>query len=908
MRTRSERRAIGRSTAGRNLFALGIAGVVAVAAIDGFDAVRFADATGSTMAIAAIDPDLLADSRPSISDDGDFLVTQAVSDGRATVMLSDLGTREEIELTTPPASARAGHSVMPLLSADGCTVTVMTEMALDPFRDDDTAERWDLYQLLLPACGGRLGAWELVSSTEDGSARDDLDPAEAFSVSATGSQVAFVHPGPGDVTAISIADLTRPSSAQDRIIAVTPVDGGPAGDTLSVHRGLGEPSLSADGRRLAFTAELIRADDPTSAGGWVWAEAAEPGGAPPRQVLVWYRPAERSDDQPVETGRFEAVTVRSDGSMSTGAETPILSGDGAVVVFVSTDTELVDAQYPPCRDGICPRQIVAVGLGRDGDTSGDTAGDTADDTADDTAGDRVGGLHQGSIRLVSAVRGDDGGLIAGDRSSWLGHVNLDGSQVVFVTRAGNLSEVAVSAGGDAGDGDLYLADLGLDDVVRVTDLVAAGVPAAHSNPRFSASGRRLVFDTLVGHRLGAAAAGVAAPIDEFAAVEQAPEAVDAAVDGGVDEVAGERIDQAAVSGVDGEPTIGVTAFEPTTPAPESGTPTRSVISITSSPKVSIPDLDFGSVVAGLPSDERFVRVRNEGPGVFRPDTISTTDRRFIVTDNGTCRRGLVVSAGSACTVTVVFRPDGNDAFAAELVVAEDPAGADAAVVARATLSGAGGEPVIRVDPVGVDLGEVVIGAVDDDGELLPAPFDTFEFMNVGEVWMNIAEVSVSNPDFVVFSQNCTGRTIGPAGRCEVAVAYRPTSSGTHAAVVRVMSSNQQYAAAVLSASAVYRPVVETFADSLPAGAPIGVSLAGFAADSDVVVGLSDRPDSWVGVRTDAAGRAMVMVETRRLERSGRRTVVAIGAENLRASTTIDIHRDAPDTIGLPGFGYGFSGR
>ncbi len=863
MRTGFERRAIGRMTAQRTLLSLGIAGMVAVAAID---AISISDAAGASMAIAAIDPDLLADSRPSISDDGDVLITQTVSDGRATVMLFDLGAQEEIELTVPPASARIGHSVMQQLSADGCTVTVMTEMALDPFRDDDTAERWDLYQLLLPACGGRLGVWELVSSTEDGSARDDLDPAEAFSVSATGSQVAFVHPGPGDVAAISIADLTRPISADDRVVAVAPVDGGPAADTLSVHRGLAEPSLSADGRRLAFTAELIRTDEPTSAGGWVWAEAAEPGGAPARQVLVWYRPADRSDDQPVDaipvdTGRFEAVTVRPDGAMSTGAQTPILSGDGAVVVFVSTDTELVDAQYPPCREERCSRQVFAVGLGRDGDAPDDTAGDTATE--------RVGGLQEGSILLVSAVRSDDDGLIAGDRSSWLGHVNLDGSQVVFVSRAGNLSEVAVSAGGDAGDGDLYLADLGLDDLIRVTDLVAAGVPAAHSNPRFSASGRRLVFDTLVGDRLDDTGPRVAAPADG--------------------------------------PT-GVTAFGPMSTAPQDGAPTHSVISITSSPKVSIPDLDFGSVVAGLPSDERFVRVRNEGPGVFRPDTISTTDERFSVTDNGTCRRGLVVSAGSACTVTVVFRPDANAAFTAELVVAEDPGGADAAVVARAALSGAGGEPVIRVDPVGVDLGEVVIGAVDDDGELLPAPFDTVEFMNVGEVWMDIAEVSVSNPDFVVFSENCTGRTIPPAGRCEVAVAYRPTSSGTHAAVVRLTSSTQQYAAAVLSASAVYRPVVETFADSLPAGAPIGVSLAGFAAHSDVVVGLLDRPDSWVGVRTDADGRAMAMVETRRLERSGQRTVVAIGPENLRASTTVDLHRDAPDTIGLPGFGYGFSGR
>lgn len=876
--------------------------------------------TADPMTLAAIEPTLLEDSRPSISDDGEILVTQAVSEGRATIMLVDLSSGEETELTTPRPSARPGHSVMPQLSADGCTVTTMTELALDAFRDDDTGERWDLYQLLLPGCGGELGAWELVSSTAEGSARDDLDPSESFAVSATGSQIAFVHPTDGDVTSISIADLTRPITAADRIMAVAPAEASPPADTLSLHRGLAEPSLSADGSVLAFTAELTGADD---AEGWVWAEADEAGEEAARQVLVWFRPsASEADTAPdatadaeADTGRFELVSIRPDGTVSAGAMTPMLSGDGAVVVFVSSDSELVAAQYRPCRDERCARQIFAVGVGNTDDPT-DLVADPA--SGDDGAeqGSEQGADHEigdGVIRLVSAVRerdhdqdhdqDGDGDLIAGDRSSWLGDVNFDGSQVVFITRAGNLSEVAVAAGGEATDGDLYLAELGLGELTRVTDMVATGVPAAHANPRFSASGRRLVFDTLVGDRLGDA------PRTESSQTAPAPgdrpdtEAGLGPADG-VDAPGGGPAPADELRSDPVEPTIAVTTVTPG----DGDTPARSVVTITTTPKVSMPDLDFGSVIVGLASDERFVRVRNDGPGAFRPDSITTTDARFIVTDNGTCRSGVIVAAGSACTVTVVFRPDDGEPLTAELVVAEDGESADGAAVVRSMVSGAGGEPVIRAEPAGVDLGASVIGALDDDGELLPAAFDVIGFVNVGEVPLVVSDISVSSSDFVVFAEDCTARALGVAGRCEVAVAYRPASAGNHSALVRVSSSQQQYAAAVVSASAEYRPVIETFADAVPAGAPIGVSLVGFAAEAEVVVGLSDRPDTWAAVRTDAEGRAMAFIETRRLERSGQRTIVAVGPGNLRASTTIDIEREQRPAVGLPGFGYGFSGR
>jgi len=788
---------------------------------------------GLSAVMAAIDPGLLDDARPSISDDGRILLTQSLVQGRATVILHDLAGGDEVELTALSASMRPGHSIMPTLSPDGCTVTVVTELALDLFRDDDLGERWDVYQLLLPDCGGQFGAWELVSSTPDGSARNDVDPAGSLSVSGTGSQIAFVHRSNADpaLTAITVADLTRPIADPGRLIEVEVVRQPPPSDTVSRHRGLAEPSLSADGTRLVFTADVERDGD-----GWVWADAPVPGEFAPRQVLVWDRPGDDRDD-PIGDG-FALASTGTDGAVSTGAATPVLSADGRVVAFTSTDTALVEARYPPCRDHSCPTQVFAVEIDGGG-------ADRSDDPV---------------VRLVSAVVDDDGEVIAGDRSSWLGDVNLDGSQVVLLSRAGNLSEIAVSAGGQADDGDLYLAEFGLGTLMRVTDLVTAGVPAAHSDPRFSSSGRRLVFDTLVGSRFDSVA----------------------------------------------EPDVATLTAGPSD-GDQSGA-RRTVVSITTRPRVSMPDLDFGSVVAGLPSDERFVRVLNEGPGVFLPELITTSDPRFRVTGNGTCASGIVVSAGSACTVTIVFQPDANSDFEAQLVVAEAATGDDEGVSVTSSLSGAGGEPVIRVEPGGVDLGAVVIGALDDEGELLPAPFEVVTFSNVGETWVALNDVSSSNESFVIFAEDCTGRTIGPSGRCQVAVAYRPVSAGSHSAVVRVRSSNQQYAAAVFTASGEYVPEMTTFVESSVAGSPIGLSLSGYPAGADVVVGFADRPESWISVRADGSGRALALIETRPLERMGLRSLVAIGPGPLRASTSIEIRRERSPSVGVPGFGYGFTGR
>ncbi|MET0909384.1 MAG: hypothetical protein ABWZ99_07925, partial [Ilumatobacteraceae bacterium] len=116
----------------------------------------------------------------SVSGDGRYYVSQgapapvAAADGTvaadartSTIWFTDRETDTTVELTPVPVGVRAGNTIRPVISGDGCSVAIVTELALDVFRDDDTGERWDVYRSRLPLCGGEVGGWELVSTRTD---------------------------------------------------------------------------------------------------------------------------------------------------------------------------------------------------------------------------------------------------------------------------------------------------------------------------------------------------------------------------------------------------------------------------------------------------------------------------------------------------------------------------------------------------------------------------------------------------------------------------------------------------------------------------------------------------------------------------------------------------------------------
>ena len=160
--------------------------------------------------------------------------------------------------------------------------------------------------------------------------------------------------------------------------------------------------------------------------------AATPGGAATTQIYVW----DRDEIDPFLAVRL--VSVRVDGEPTVvGAIDPVLSRDGRVVAFTSSDVGLVPAVLPPCGDG-CPSQVFR--LDRDTDENG---------IYDE--------MSRTEMTMVSSVAGSDP-VVAGTASSSQPTLSAEGQLVAFVTKASNLQLVKASGGGEPDDGDLLVAD------------------------------------------------------------------------------------------------------------------------------------------------------------------------------------------------------------------------------------------------------------------------------------------------------------------------------------------------------------------------------------------------------------------------------------------------------------------
>jgi Tol biopolymer transport system component len=417
---------------------------------------------------------------PSVSADGRLIVYAGApttsGDTRAsTTWLKDRADGTLYELTTHTSDIRPGESVFPVISADGCAVTVITQLAYDLFRDDDTGSRWDVYRLLLPACGGQLGDWELVSASRgsgfESTAGDDVSPLYPPAVSGEGGLVAYTsqfNAAAPDLTGVTVVDLSIPIGDTGRSVSVAGTPG-EAPDSTYKYVGLREPSISADGSVLAFTSDANAALMMPE-----WGTGAQPGAYAVSNVYVWDR---LNLDRNTNVRRV-SPTLNGDFGDS---YSPAVSGDGKFVAFVSTATSLVAGAVLPACNPLCSPQVYLL---------------------DRTAG---------SIELASrqAAPAASPGVpaaapIAADSGAGQPALNFSGDELLYVSRASNLFETHSSAAGGHDDGDVILFVPSSGSVERVT-VLSDGVtpaPAANSHPKLSATGRVVVFDTLAGAAYG----------------------------------------------------------------------------------------------------------------------------------------------------------------------------------------------------------------------------------------------------------------------------------------------------------------------------------------------------------------------------------------------------------------------
>ncbi len=439
-------------------------------------------------------------SRPSVSGDGRFVVFEGAdaatadavaaddADGdeeapatRSTIYLTDRAEGTTTELTAVPSGLRAGNSIRPVISGDGCSVVMVTELALDVFLDDDGGDRWDVYRLVLPHCDGTPGNWELVSTTNTAPrlARDDVDPNQTPAVSRSGTDIAYVHPDERlfdapDVTTVSVVDLTVPPSdpARTQVVAGMPTD---RPNTTFVHTGIDQPAISDDGNHVAYRSDAFSAEAVP-----VWGTGSVDGEAATKQVFVW----DRLEADPFAAVQLVSKSASGEPSLA-GAAEPDLSRDGSVVAFTSADTGLVEAVYPTCETE-CPTQVYRF----DRDTDDDEVFDEDSATT----------LSVMSIEAQAALTGDP---IVGTGPSSQPVVSADGELVVFVSTAANLQLIEAPGTGEAHDGDILVAITSRPGVRRLTVTEDGVRPAvgAHSNPSISDSGRIAIFDTLAGAEL-----------------------------------------------------------------------------------------------------------------------------------------------------------------------------------------------------------------------------------------------------------------------------------------------------------------------------------------------------------------------------------------------------------------------
>ena len=176
--------------------------------------------------------------------------------------------------------------------------------------------------------------------------------------------------------------------------------------------------------------------------------------------------------------------------------------------------------------------------------------------------------------------------------------------------------------------------------------------------------------------------------------------------------------------------------------------------------------DFGDTVVGQSSSIVFTAT-NVGAGrlvVSAADLVGPDSGAFVMTADGCAGRSL--GHGETCTVTVTFAPTALGDRSAELVVASDLGGDPQ----RVALTGRGTVPAIEVIPDPGDFGSQPSGSSNSV---------TFTARSVGSAPLAISDVAVTPGavEFVEEDDACAGRTLAPNETCTVTVSFSPTGPG-----------------------------------------------------------------------------------------------------------------------------------
>jgi hypothetical protein len=279
---------------------------------------------------------------PSISGDGRMVAfvsqvgglrtTAVVAQpaGRLAVLVRDRAAGTLVDASAPPPGAAGANSLHPAVSRNGCHVAFVTLFSFDPVRDPQPNSP-DIYRWSRPDCGG--GSPVLVSRNSDGFARGDVNPGQRPAISGDGRFVAFIAGGTSTSTnganRIFRTDLAQANPAGST--QVIPDRPGPAPTGSFQYLGAIQPSISDDGRFVAFASDTV----PDGSGqGWA-SGPCKPPTTPtcPATLQVW-----RWDGA---TNTFVQASAAGGQRANGPSAVPSISANGNVVAFTSKARNLV---------------------------------------------------------------------------------------------------------------------------------------------------------------------------------------------------------------------------------------------------------------------------------------------------------------------------------------------------------------------------------------------------------------------------------------------------------------------------------------------------------------------------------------------------------------------------------------
>lgn len=193
-------------------------------------------------------------------------------------------------------------------------------------------------------------------------------------------------------------------------------------------------------------------------------------------------------------------------------------------------------------------------------------------------------------------------------------------------------------------------------------------------------------------------------------------------------------------------------------------------------------VDFGVTTVGSTSGPTGITVTNSGGVATGSLTVSRTGSApspFVFTT--TCSGALL--SGESCVVATTFAPTSAGALSAAITVGDGSASVSVPLIGTAV----GGAQLVAT-PARVFFGSVAVGSL--------SPATTITIGNAGGAPTEVLSISLSDEQFVVGANTCTGVSLFPASSCTVAVWVAPRTAGEVSGVLTVSAGTSTVAASL----------------------------------------------------------------------------------------------------------------